>query len=121
MDIVRLIVSILFPPVGLLINFIVGAENKLQKAAMIISNTLCILIVVGIVGIIVLIGGSNGYEDNLYHCQTAYSCEYSDGEYQTCHYCKDKECKRKGTVQCVNDSSERFNYETVAKDSDDEE
>ena len=121
MDIVRLIISIIFPPVGLLINFIAGAENKLQKAAMIISNTLSILIVVGIVGIIVLIGGSNGYEEDLQHCVQAYKCDYSEGEYQTCYYYKDKNHKRTGTVQCVNDSSDRFNYETVAKDSDDEE
>lgn len=121
MDIVRLIVSIIFPPVGLLINIIVGAETKLQKAAMMISNTLCILIIVGIVGIIVLIGGSNGYEDDLYHCQTAYKCDYSDGEYQTCYYYKDKNHKRTGKVQCVNDSDDRFNYGTVAKDSEDEE
>ncbi len=119
MDIVRLIVSILFPPVGLLINFIAGAESKLQKAAMYISNGLCIALLVGVIGLVVLVGGSNGYEENLQRCINPYKCDPSDGEYQTCYYCKDKVCKNLGKVQCVNDTESRFNYSTETKENDD--
>ena len=118
MDIIRLIVSIIIPPVGLLINFLVGAETKLQKIAAVIANVLCVLIVLGIIGLVVLVGGSNGYEEDLQRCVNPYKCDPSDGEYQTCYYCKDKACKKLGKVQCVNDTGSRFNYGTVAKEND---
>ena len=118
MDIFRLIISILLPPVGLFINYISGAENRLQKVSFWISGILSGLLVTFIIAFFVLLGVSNKGDNDLLKCRNPYYCDPSDGEYQTCYYCKDKVCNDLGKIQCLNDSESQFNYNTVANPDD---
>ena len=111
MEIVKLILSILFPPIGLFLNFLTGAETKLEKISMWISVILTGGLIALIIGSIILVGANNSNDQDLLKCRNPHHCDYSDGEYQTCYYCKDEKCKRFGKIQCVNDG-ERFNYTT---------
>ncbi|MCR5224235.1 MAG: hypothetical protein K6C11_03725 [Bacilli bacterium] len=117
MDILRLITSILIPPLGLLISFLSGSNNKIQKAASIISLVLSVLIIALIVVVFILLGSSNNQEEDLLHCRNPYYCEPSDGDYATCYYCKNDSCSIKKKITCVNDG-DVFNYSTVADKSD---
>ncbi len=121
MDIFRLIISILFPPIGLFINFFLGSENKLQKVATYISMILSIILVCLIIGACVIVGKNNDQENDLLKCRAPLYCDPSDTDTQTCYYCKDEKCKTKGKVTCVNDGERQFNYETVAKEEGDQE
>ena len=112
MTIVRLLLSILLPPVGLVLNFILGAETTIEKICVWISAIFTAAIIGFVVFAVVLVGANNGAEQDLLKCRNPHHCDYSDGEYQTCYYCKDDNCKRFGKIQCVNDG-ERFNYSTV--------
>ena len=119
MRILRLIISILFPPIGLFLNYMLGAEDRLEKAAMIISTVLSIGIVLFIIIVIAMVNASNKQEEDLLRCRNPYYCEPSDGDYQTCYYCKDKICKDLGKIICVNDTeSDPFNYSTIADPND---
>ena len=66
MRILRLIISILFPPIGLFLNYMLGAEDRLEKAAMIISTVLSIGIVLFIIIVIAMVNASNKQEEDLY-------------------------------------------------------
>jgi len=119
MDIVRLILSIIFPPLGLLINFISGYENKIQKASMIISTILSIILILLIVVAFVLLGNANQHDIDIQKCRSPYYCEPSDTDTQTCYWCKDNACKRLEKITCVNDGDGAFNYKSVAKEDGD--
>jgi uncharacterized membrane protein YqaE (UPF0057 family) len=119
MRILRLIISILFPPIGLFLNYMLGTEDRLEKAAMIISTVLSIGIVLFIIIVIAMVNANNKQEEDLLRCRNPYYCEPSNGEYQTCYYCKDKICKDLGKITCVNDTeSDPFNYSTIADPND---
>ena len=117
MDILRLIISILVPPLGLLISFISGSNNKIQKIASVLSTVLSIAIAAFILIALILLGSSNSQEEDLLHCRNPYYCEPSDGDYATCYYCKDDACAIKKKITCVNDG-DVFNYSTVADEND---
>jgi len=118
MDIFRLIISILFPPIGLFVNYMLGCENKLQRISMAISIVLSFSVILFIVFIFILAGTNNQRENDLLKCRNPYYCEPSEGEYQTCYYCKDKVCNDLGKIQCLNDTESQFNYQTVADPND---
>ena len=119
MGIFRLIISILFPPIGLFLNYMLGAETKLEKAAMIVSIVLSVAIFLFIIIIIAMISANNKRDEDLLRCRNPYYCDPSDGEYQTCYYCKDKVCKDLGKITCVNDTGDDpFNYQTIANPED---
>lgn len=118
MDILRLIISILFPPIGLFVNYALGCENKMQRRAMAISITLTVCFITFIIVGIVMIGMNNKRDEDLLKCRNPYYCDPSDGDYQTCYYCKDKICKDLGKIQCVNDTDSQFNYQTIADPND---
>ena len=120
MDIIRLILSIIFPPIGLFFNFMMGAENKIQKVSMVISTFLSIAILCLGITACVLVVGSNKQDIDLLKCRSPRYCDPSDGETRTCYYCKDDVCKTPEKITCVNDGNERFNYETVAGDESEE-
>ena len=69
------------------INYMLGAEDRLEKAAMIISTVLSIGIVLFIIIVIAMVNASNKQEEDLLRCRNPYYCEPSDGDYQTCYYC----------------------------------
>ena len=118
MDIFRLIISIFFPPIGLFVNYALGCENKIQRMSMAISITLSVCFISFIIAGIVIIGSSNKYDSDLSRCRNPYYCDPSDGDYQTCYYCKDKACNDLGKIQCVNDTGSQFNYDTIADPND---
>ena len=112
MEIVKLILAIFIPPVGLVLNFITGAETKLEKISVWISSILTAVLIGLVIFAIVLVGANNGAENDLLKCRNPHHCDSSDSEYQTCYYCKDDNCNKFGKIQCINDG-DRFNYETV--------
>ena len=118
MTIIRLLLSIFIPPVGLILNFILGAETTVEKICTWISGILTALFAGFIIFVFIIVGANNSGEEDLLRCRNPHHCDYSDGEYQTCYYCKNDRCTSFGKIQCVNDG-ERFNYTTV--DGEDEE
>jgi len=121
MDILRLIISIIFPPIGLFINFVQGSENKIQKVSTYISMILTIIFLCLIIGACVIVAKNNEKENDLLKCGNTYYCEPSDTDTQTCYYCKNNNCNNLEKITCVNDGEGQFNYKTEAgEDRDDE-
>ena len=118
MSVAKLIISILFPPIGLLINMHSDRETLLDKISYIISIILTILFIASIIFIIIVINLNIKQEDNLKKCRTPYYCDISEDEYVTCYYCKDDSCKNLEEIRCLNDEEAVFNYRTVENPED---
>ena len=118
MSIVKLIISILFPPIGLFINMHSERENKLDKISYIISIVLTLSFVALIVFVIITINLNIKQEDNLKKCRAPQYCDISDDEYVTCYYCKEDGCKNPEKIRCLNDEEAVFNYRTVSNPED---
>ena len=118
MGIIKLIISIILPPIGLFINLTGENKTKLDKISTIISIITTILFVSIIILFIMLAGLNNKRENNLLKCRNPYYCDISEDEYVNCYYCKDKECKNLETIRCLNDEEAVFNYTTIDNPED---
>ena len=117
MSILRLIISILFPPIGLFINLGIEKKSKLDKINTIISIILTVVFVALIIFFIVVINLNNKKENELLKCRSPYYCEPSTEDYQTCYYCKNGNCKDLEKIRCVT-NEDIFNYSTVDNPED---
>ena len=122
MSIVRLIISIIFPPIGLILNHILDDNNKIDKISSIISTILSIILLVFIIVLIIMVSLNNDKDNNIYKCEHSYYCEPSDSDVKTCYYCEKAPCNKPEKIKCNNKEDSMFNYETEGeKDSGEDE
>lgn len=120
-SIIALIFSIIFPPIGLLMSYILKKDNNniLLKISNIIGLILTIIYIAIIVIFFVFLAANMAYDnnidDNISKCMEVYSCDEDDDSdgYSTCYYCVNNNCGNKEKITCPAGSAPNNNYSSV--------
>ncbi len=117
-SILALIFSIIFPPIGLLMSYVLKKDNKniLLKISSIIGLILTIIDIGIIVIFFIFLAANTAYDnnidDNISKCMKVYSCDEDDDSdgYSTCYYCVNNNCGNKEKITCPAGSAPNNSY-----------